>query len=67
MNLSEPLATIVKNYYKAFAPPMAVNDTASAVAALDVIIAGDKLPVGDAVILARRVRRFILDQRQAPP
>jgi len=60
--MSEAMHTIVRRYYQAFTPPMAVTDTTSACAALDLIIDGTQLPVGDAVILARRVKRFIQDQ-----
>jgi hypothetical protein len=67
MNPSDPLAGIVSRYYKAFSPPMQVHSTDDAVAALDLIINGDKLPVGDAVILARRVKRFIQDRNMEAP
>jgi hypothetical protein len=65
--MNEQLAGIVRNFHAAFKPPMAVHSAEDAVRALDLIIAGDRLPVGDAVILARRVRRFIHDARQEAP
>jgi hypothetical protein len=65
--MNEALAGIVRRYYQAFAPPMQVRSTEDAVAALDLIIEGTRLPVGDAVILARRVKRFIQDQNWEAP
>jgi len=59
--MTEAMAGIVRSYYKAFAPPMQINTADDAIRALDMIIAGDKLPVGDAIILARRIRRYIQD------
>jgi hypothetical protein len=65
--MSEAMFGIVRRYYDAFKPPMQVHSTEDAVKALDMIIEGDKLPVGDAVILARRVKRFIQDRNMEAP
>jgi hypothetical protein len=65
--MNEQLAEIVRNFYGAFKPPMQVRSADGAIKALDLIIAGDKLPVGDAVILARRVKRFIQERNMEAP
>jgi hypothetical protein len=46
--------------YTAFAPPPQVHSAQDAIAILDLIIAGDRLRPGEAVVLARRVKRWII-------
>jgi len=46
--------------YTAFAPPPQVHSAQDAIATLDLIIAGDRLQPGEAVVLARRLKRWII-------
>jgi hypothetical protein len=60
MKIHSAFVELGRHYYAAIAPPPQVHSAQDAIATLDLIIAGDRLQPGEAVVLARRLKRWII-------